>query len=127
MEKTMLPGLLLPETVARQDGSGSEIALENSGTPVLLTLGITRIIEQEDLDVSIWGSPDGIQWRPVAYFPQKSYCGTYSIVLDLAQYPEVRHLRAQWKMGRWSGGEMGPLFGFYVAGEELKVRRAGAN
>ena len=122
----MLPRFLLPETVARQDGSGSEIALENSGTPVLLTLGITRIIEQEDLDVSIWGSPDGKQWRHVAAFPQKSYCGTYSMVLDLARHPEIRHLRTQWKMGRWGGGELGPLFGFYVFGEELKVRHAGA-
>src|SRR5271165_6719989 len=106
MENTMLPRFLLPETVARQDGSGAEITLENGGRPVLLTLGITRIIEQADLDVSIWGSPDGKQWRHMAAFPQKSYCGTYSMVLDLARNPDIRHLRTQWKMGRWGGAEM---------------------
>jgi hypothetical protein len=122
----MLPRFLLPETVACQDGAGSEIALENNGRPVLLTLGITRIIEQEDLEVSLWGSPDGKRWQHIAAFPQKSYCGIYSMVLDLARHPDIRHLRTQWKMERWRGAQLGPLFGFYVSGEEMKVRRAGA-
>jgi hypothetical protein len=122
----MLPQFLLPETVARQDGVGAEIALENSGMPMLLTLGITRIIEQENLDVSVWGSPDGEHWRQVATFPRKSFCGTYSMTVDLGRHPEVRHLRAQWKMGRWGRGDAGPLFDFYLFGEELKVRHAGA-
>ena len=122
----MLRRVLLPETVAHQDGLGAEIAFENRGTPVLVTLGITRIIEQADLDVSIWGSPDGTEWRQLAAFPQKSYCGNYSMVLDLARYPEIRRVRAQWKMGRWGAGELGPLFGFHVLGEEVKVQHAGA-
>ena len=122
----MLPQFLLPETVARQDGVGPEIALEISDTAVLLTLGITRIIEQEMLDVSIWGSPDGRVWEPLASFPQKFYCGTYSMVLDLSRSPEARFLRVQWKMGRWTQGEPKPLFGFYLFAEEVKMQHAGA-
>jgi hypothetical protein len=120
----MLPRFLLPETVARQDGTGSQVALDCSCTALQLTLGITRIIEEASLDVSICGSPDGEEWHPLAAFPEKSYCGNYSMVLDLSQHPEIRHLRAEWKMGRWGQRENGPLFGFYVAGEEVKARHA---
>lgn len=122
----MLPHFLLPETVARQDGAGPEIALETSGSPVLLTLGITRIIEQEMLDVSIWGSPDGKRWQQMSAFPQKFYCGTYSMVLDLTRCPDVRFLRAQWKMQRWISDGPKPMFGFYVFVEDVKMRHAGA-
>ena len=85
--------LLLPETVARQDGSGPEIALEQRGTLMLLTLGITRIIEDEALDVTLWGSADRKNWRQLVAFPQKFYCGDYSLMLDLTLYPEIRYLR----------------------------------
>ena len=121
----MLPQFLLPETVAHQDGVSAEIALEKAGKPLLLTLGITRITEQERLEVSIWGSPDRDNWRELARFPHKFYCGTYPMVLDLSRQPEIRHLRAHWKMGRW-GGSAGPLFGFYVQLENVKLKRAGA-
>lgn len=120
----MVPRFLLPETVARQDGAGSEVALDGSGIALQLTLGITRIIEEASLDVSICGSPDGQQWLPLAAFPEKSYCGNYSMLLDLSRHPEIRHLRAEWKMGRWGQKQTGPLFGFYVSGQEVKVRRA---
>ena len=121
----MLPRFLLPETVAREDGTGADMALENK--IVRLTLGITRIIAQESLEVSVWGSPDGEQWRPLIAFPQKFYCGTYSINLDLTRHADVRHLRAQWKMGRWTRDESAPLFGFYLRAEEGRLRReAGA-
>jgi hypothetical protein len=122
----MLPRFLLPETVARQDGTGSEVALDSSGIALQLTLGITRIIEEASLDVSICGSADGEQWLPLATFPEKSYCGNYFMMLDLSQHPEIRHLRAEWKMGRWGQKDTRPLFGFYVSGQEVKVRRAGA-
>lgn len=122
----MFPRYLLPETIARQDGVGSKVALGTSGTVLQLTLGVTRIIEEANLEVSISGSPDGEQWLPLATFPGKSYCGTYSMMLDLTQHPEIRHLRAEWKMGRWGQSGIGPLFGFYVTGKEVKVRHAGA-
>ena len=97
----------------------------DGGTTLLLTLGITRIIEKEILDVSVWGSPDGRQWKHLAAFPRKSYCGTYSMVLDLAGIPASDIFA---RSGRWADGTGGPkpLFGFYLQAEDVKVRHAGA-
>jgi len=114
----MLPQFLLPETVARQDGMGEGIPVENRA--ILLTLGITRIIAQECLEVSVWGSADGKQWHPLLTFPQKFYCGTYSMVADLTRHPEVRYLRTHWKMGRWMQDDRPPLFEFYLLAGELR-------
>jgi hypothetical protein len=111
--------VLLPENVAQQDGAGAAIALDSArGKPLLLTLGITRIVELESLEVSVWGSPDSRNWKLLQAFPRKAYCGTYSMALDLSRYREVRHLRAQWKMIRWGRGQIAPLFGFYLLAED---------
>jgi len=118
--------LLLPETVAHQDGSGPEIALEQRGTPMLLTLGITRIIEDEVLDVTLWGSADRKNWQQLVAFPQKFYCGDYSLMLDLSLYPEIRYLRTHWKMGCWTRDERKPLFGFHLSAKRPLVQHAGA-
>jgi len=118
----MIPGFLLPEQIAREDGQSAAVALDAlAGKNILLTLGINRIIEQESLDVSIEGSPDGEHWRTLVAFPQKFYCGTYSLLLNLDKTPDVRHVRAQWKVGRWGRGEQKPLFGFYLFAEEAKI------
>jgi len=117
----VLPAFLVAETVVREEGAGQEIALGASqGKRLLLTLGITRIVEQESLDVSIWGSADGASWgtKPLAAFPQKFYCGTYQVELDLTAHPEVSHIRAQWKVNRWGRGDATPLFGFYLFAQE---------
>ena len=122
----MVPAFLLPEHVAREDGHGPVIEIEASNNHLLLTLGITRILEQESLDVTISGSADGETWQTLITFPQKFYCGTYSLLLDLRRHPGVRHLRANWKMGRWGRGDQKPLFGFYLFAEEAKLKVAGA-
>ena len=77
-----------------------------------MTLGITRIIEQESLDVSIWGSEDGNEWgtKPLLAFPQKFYCGTYQILVDLSAHPDVRHVRAKWAVNRWGKRDPKPLW-----------------
>lgn len=122
----MVPVFLLPEQIAREDGQGAVVALDAfQGKTVLLTLGINRIVEQESLDVSIAGSSDGEHWQTLVTFPQKFYCGTYSLVLPLEKHPEVRQLRAQWKMGRWGRGDQKPLFSFYLFAEESKAALAG--
>ena len=113
----MLPQFLLPETTVREAGTGSEIYLgDEPSETLILTLGITRIIEQESIDISIWGSQDGSDWgaKPLASFPQKFYCGTYQIILDLSDRPDVRHLRATWKVNRWGKGDPKPLFTIYL-------------
>ena len=122
----MFSKVLLPESVTRQDGAGPEVALEEGSTTLLLTLGITRIIEKEILDVSVWGSSDGHQWNQLAAFPRKFYCGTYSMVLDLAHNPGIKDIRAQWKLGTWDLQEPKSVLSFYLHGEEVKYQQAGA-
>jgi hypothetical protein len=113
----MLPQFLVPETTIREAGTGPDIPLGGQpGEMLILTLGITRIIEQESLDVSIWGSADGTDWgaKALITFPQKFYCGTYQLILDLTEHPEIKHLRAKWQVGRWGKGDPRPLFTVYL-------------
>jgi hypothetical protein len=121
----MLRNVLLPESIARTDGTGPEIELGSKrGKLLVLTLGITRILEQESLEVTVLGSPDGEKWdsKPLAKFPPKFYCGLYSILLNLGSREDVRFLRVHWKMSRWSKRESMPMFGFYVYAEESGAR-----
>jgi len=119
---------LLPETISRQSGMGDvmEVDSEFESRIVRLTLGITRIIAQENLDVSVWGSEDGELWQLLLTFPQKFYCGTYSTVLNLSRHPNVRYLRAEWRMGRLIQDERAPLFEFYLLAGELREVAANA-
>ena len=112
----MLPQFLLPETTVREAGTSPETSLGETGGTLILTLGITRIIEQESIDVSIWGSSDGTDWgaKPLVAFPQKFYCGAYQVSLDLSDRPDVKFLRAKWQVNRWGKGDPKPLFTVYL-------------
>jgi hypothetical protein len=119
----MLPAFLLPETTVREAGTGPELSLGDvRGGVLILTLGITRIIEQESIDISIWGSADGEEWgaKPLRSFPQKFYCGTYQILLDLTDRPEVKYLRTRWQVNRWGKGDNKPLFTVYLFAQEMQ-------
>ena len=119
----MLPVFLIPETTIREAGSGLAFSLgEYCGGALTLTLGITRIIEQQGLDVSIWGSADGIDWtsKPLIAFPHKFYCGTYQTRLDLATRPEIKYLQARWRANRWAKVDPKPLFTIYLFAEILQ-------
>jgi hypothetical protein len=119
---------LLPESVAREDGAGAEVALDTyRGMPLLLTLGIDLTIEQESLEISVWGSPDKLAWTLLQTFPQKFYCGTYTLPLDLTLHPGICYLRAQWRMNRWGVREATPLFGFSLAARQARAHTAGAS
>ncbi len=127
----MLPAFLIPETVLREDGAGPAVPLGAAqGRLLLLTLGITRVIEQESLEVSLWGSTDGNAWipKPILVLPQKFYCGVYRFLLDLSEQPEVRFLQARWRVNRWGRGDPRPLFGVWMAAElaEPQAMRAGS-
>ena len=89
----------------------------------LLHLNITDIVEQESLDLSIFGSPDGNTWgaKPVANFPQKFYRGGHPLLLDLAGQPEVKFLRAHWEVHRWGRGPATPMFQFHVVLKEVSA------
>ncbi len=123
----MTPVFVLPETVVREDGHSREIVLAaSSGRMLMLTLGITRVLERETLEVSIHGSRDGSMWQRLAAFPKKSYCGTYSLLMDLNGEPETRFLRVHWSVNRWDNAMQKPVFAFSISGEELRARVAGA-
>jgi hypothetical protein len=125
----MLPAVLLPETKVRAPGISPEVDLgEAHDETLLLTLGITHTIEQESLDVTVWGSADGKEWgiQPLLSFPQKFYCGTYQALLNLKPYTGLRFLRAKWNVRRWGRGDMKPLFAFYLLAQGAKSRAASA-
>ena len=117
----MLPNFLIPETIIRETGTGPELSVGSTpGRLLLLTLGITRIIEQQSLDISVWGSADNAEWgaKPLLSFPQKFYCGTYQLLLDLSQQPDIKYLRAKWHVSRWGRGDPKPLFGIYLFAQD---------
>jgi len=123
----MLPNFLITETVIREAGTSPELSV--SSIPrglLLLTLGITRIIEQQSLDISIWGSADNADWgaKPLLSFPQKFYCGTYQLLLDLDQHPDVKYIRAKWQVSRWGRGDPKPLFGVYLFVQDANKQAA---
>src|SRR5437588_9319544 len=95
----MFEEFLLPETTVREAGGGSAVCVDPNAGPLVLTLNITRTVEREGLDVSIWGSPDGSSWgkEPLLKLPRKYYCGTYRNFFDFSQHREIRFLRAKWR------------------------------
>src|SRR5271154_3921711 len=105
--------LLVPENIATTDGAGPAVELSpDPGKLIILTLSIDRVLEQEALQVSVWGSEDQQNWglRPLTSFPPKCYCGIYSQLLNLSKHPGVRYVRAEWKVSRWSKPAGDPLF-----------------
>jgi hypothetical protein len=115
--------LVLQKTVVSAKGDGPVLGLSGADNPVfLLTLNITRIIEQEALDVSIYGSGDGVTWdaKPVTTFPQKFYRAEHPLLLDLTG-SDVKFLRAHWEVMRWGRGSETPMFEFDVSIKEVPV------
>lgn len=106
---------VVPETTVTEKGTGEPVQLaESGGGMMLLTLGITDIVEQEALDLSVYGSANGEEWgeKPLRAFPQKFYRGTYSILMNRAE--DIKFLRAQWDVQRWGVGSQTPMFRFYL-------------
>lgn len=105
----------------RLEANGEAPAADISGSATrtfLCRLQITAQIEQESLDVAIWGSPDGENWgaKPLLKMPQGFYRGESKLVLDLTLRPEIRFIRARWELNRWGRVAPTPMF---VAGLRL--------
>jgi len=116
--------LVPPETLVETNGASPAYGLGVlEGKPVMIVLGITEIIEQESLHVSIWGSPNGKDWGQQAlfWFPQKFYQGITPAALDLRQLPSVKFLQARWEVNRWGRGDPRPLFKFGIEIQELTL------
>jgi len=121
----MLPKYLLPDDIARENGTGPLVDLDAGQAKLLvLTLGINRVLEQGALQIIIWGSKDKQDWGtgPLLTFPPKSYCGMYSQLLNLSKHPAIRYLRVEWRVSRWAKTSSAPLFGFSVFADESGAR-----
>jgi hypothetical protein len=119
----MIDTFLVPEkTVIGAKGEGPVVDVNGAANRVfLLSLNITGIVEQESLDVSIYGSPDGTTWdaKPVTNFPQKFYQAQHPVLLDLTAKADVKFLRAHWEVSRWGRGSETPMFEFGVTLKEV--------
>lgn len=108
---------LVPDQVIEKDGTGPAVELgEDAGGLLEITLGVLEVVEQESLEVSVWGSAGGVDWGkvPLLTVPQKFYAGTSVYLLNLTGSAEVRHLQARWKVNRWGRGSLVPRFRLYV-------------
>ena len=119
----MIDTFLVPDkTVATAKGDGPTTDVSRTPNRVfLLTLNITNILEQESLDVSIYGSPDGTTWspKPITNFPQKFYRAQHPLLLDLNDHQDAKFLRVHWEVGRWGRGTETPMFEFNVTIKEV--------
>ena len=115
--------ILVPAgTVATAKGDGQPVEVSGASNRVFLaTLSITKIIEQESLDVSIYGSPDGSTWEPksIVAFRQEFYAGETPLLLDLTAHANVKFVRAHWEVARWGRGTETPMFEFGVMLKEI--------
>ena len=100
------------------DGQAFDVSANETRT-FLCRLTVTAQLEQESLDVSLWGSADGQDFgkKPLLKIPQQFYRGTTKMVLDISLRPEVKFLRAKWELNRWGRVAPTPMF---VAGLQLE-------
>ena len=115
MKLTLIP----PNTKMQANGDGDSLDVSRSSTRTFLCLlTVTDQMEQESLDVSIYGSADGATWtpKPLLKLPQQFYRGQSKMILDLSLRPEIKFTRARWELNRWGRGAPLPMF---VVGLEL--------
>ncbi len=107
---------LIPfDTRVEENGDGEKVDVSASSTRTFFcVMLITDQLEQESIDVSIWGSADGEDWsaHPILKLPQSFYRGETRAVLELVLRPEVKFIRARWELNRW--GRVAPLPMFRV-------------
>jgi len=112
--------LIPPGTRLTASGEGEPRDIGASQTRTFLCcMNITEQIEQESVDLSIWGSEDGQNWgtKPLLMMPQRFYRGETRLVLDLSMKPQIRFLRAKWELMRWGRVAPNPMFvlGFHLS------------
>jgi hypothetical protein len=86
---------LVPKnTRVEANGEGQPFDISSSATRTFLcTLDIAEVIEQESLDVAIWGSADGKDWgqKPLLMLPQRFYRGETRLMLDVRYKTEIKY------------------------------------
>jgi hypothetical protein len=111
-----------PDTRLTADGESPPQDLAHSSTRTFIcALEITAQIEQESVEMSVWGSTNGALWeeKPLLIFPQRFYKGETQQVLDLSQRPELRFIRARWHLHRWGRGTPQPQFSLGFIAREI--------
>lgn len=105
--------LIDPATTLTSKGQSAPFDISSSTSRVfLLTLSITEAVEQEYIELSVYGSTDAAQFGavPVATLPQRFYVGEYPVLIDLSSRPDINFLRTNWDCVRWGRGELNPYF-----------------
>ena len=119
----MIDTFLVPEkTIVSAKGDGAAVDVSGAANRVfLLSLNIVNVVEQEALDVTIFGSADGATWgpKPLTNFPQKFYRAQHPLLLDLNEHRDVKFVRAHWEVNRWGRGSETPMFEFSVSIREV--------
>src|SRR5450631_575269 len=110
----MIDAFLVPDkTVITAKGDSEPLDVSDASNPAFLaTLSVTKIIEQQAIELSFFTSADGATWeaKPVASLPQKFYVGQYPLLVDLSQSTGAKFLRAHWEVSRWGRGTVTPNF-----------------
>lgn len=112
--------LIPPGTRLTATGDGASHDVSGSATRTFLcSMAIGEQLEQESVDLSVWGSADGQSWgtMPLLRMPQRFYRGETRQVLDLTFKPEIKFIRAKWELFRWGRVAPHPMFvlGFHVS------------
>src|ERR1700677_4323694 len=105
--------LIPPGTRLTANGDGQPFDISSSQTRTFIcSMEITDQLEQESVDIFVWGSADGQDFGklPLLKMPQRFYRGETRQALDLRLKPEVRFLRAKWELTRWGRGAPHPVF-----------------
>jgi len=118
--------LVAAGTRVTASGEGAPVDVSRSATRTFLVkMQIDDVIEQESLDLAIWGSADGEKWgtMPILKLPQQFYRGETRMVLDLTVKPEVKSIRARWVLNRWGRVAPTPMFVFGVHASEVAASK----
>lgn len=123
--------LIPPSTHLTGNGEGAAYDVSGSQTRTFLcTMLITDQIEQESIDIAVWGSADAHNWgtKPLLMMPQRFYRGETRQVLDLTLKPDIRFIRAKWELVRWGRVAPHPMFvaGFHLSEVPAFARHAPA-
>ena len=116
----MIDVQLVPKSLVSANGNGAPVEIAAVTNRVfLVTVEMTRTLEQQALEVALEWSADGAAWGQMAVLPQQFYPGDAELALDLRKLPEVRWVRARWKLERWGRGSTDVQCEFSVSLREL--------
>jgi hypothetical protein len=114
--------LIPANTKLVSNGNGVHFDISESTTRTFFcVLTIHDQIEQESLDVSIWGSANGQDFgkKPLLKLPQQFYRSTCKMVLDVSLKSDIKFIRTKWELNRWGRVAPQPMFVVGLTLEEI--------